>query len=95
MLPTESDPASAPVLALLRASGLFDTLEDSVLRRIEGELSWYFAPGGSRVIAAGSPCDFLLFVLHGRLHVVAEEDAATKRRPLVEELRYGGVFWGN
>lgn len=65
----EPPTADERVLAVLRASGVFGSLEEPVLQDLGRFLHLQTIPGGAVVLREGEPADTMFFLVSGRLRV--------------------------
>ena len=65
----ESPPADQRVLAVLRASGVFGSLQEDVLQDLGRFLHLHTIPGGDIVYREGDAADTMFFLISGRLRV--------------------------
>lgn len=75
------------VLEVLRASGIFGSLEEHVLRDLAGLLGLQFVPGGNIVYREGDLSNTMFFLVSGRLRVSRRDKGGTLQ--LYNEIRPG------
>lgn len=74
--PSATPPDPVHVRAVLERSALFGALPEAARDALAARLEWVFVPGAQALVEPGDPPRALFLVVHGRLRVQREREAA-------------------